>query len=358
GWARGLSDERVANPHVQKVTENILARAGLFPEAPMPRPIVTSYESSIAARSRVVAGSGRPGHEDGKASNARFHAPSGIAVGPEGELYVCDTGNNQVRKISTDGQVSTVLGAGEIKLQTPTGIAVDASGNVYVSDTGTSRIIFMNKDGASVVYSGRAHVQDNTDDPDRGKARFNLQRGLTIDAAGMLYIADFRNDAIRKTDPSTGAVTTVVTSAGGPTAVAVGPDGTIYYVASWQGAIISVSPSGDRSVLANEKKIFGDRGGPGAEAALRPADGLIFTPDGLVFTDTGNNRVRALLLDAHKNVVTLLGTGRGGDHVGDGNTELCLPRSVAAVSDGYVVADTMNHRILHFSNDPGAVFRR
>jgi hypothetical protein len=73
----------------------------------------------------------------------------------------------------------------------------------------------------------------------------------------------------------------------------------------------------------------------------------------LVFTDTGNNRVRALVLDEHYNVVTLFGNGRGGNGVGEGSaSELCLPRSVAAVSDGYVVADTMNHRILHFSNDP------
>jgi len=359
GWAKGLSDEGVANARVQRVTENILSRAGLFPEAGVPHSTVTSYEAGIAVRARVLAGTGKPGHQDGKAAKAKFHSPSGIAVGPDGELYVCDTGNNQVRKISNDGHVSTVLGTGDIKLQTPTGIAVDANGNVYVSDTGTSRIIFLSNDGSSTVYSGKTHAQGHTDAPDRGNARFSLQRGLTIDATGMLYIADFRNDAIRKCDPSTGAVTTVVEGAGGPTAVAVGPDGTLYYLATWLGAIISWSPSGERTVLANERQIFGDRGGPGLQAALRPADGLVLTEDGLVFTDTGNNRVRALLFDAQHSVVTLLGNGRGGGEVGEGSTnELCLPRAIAAVSDGYVVADTMNHRILHFSNDPGVAIRR
>ncbi|HYP76291.1 MAG TPA: N,N-dimethylformamidase beta subunit family domain-containing protein [Polyangiaceae bacterium] len=360
GWARGLSDDGVASAKVQRVTENILSRAGLFPEGPVVRPTSVGYEhGALAAKSRVLAGTGKAGHEDGDARNARFHCPSGIAVGPEGELFVCDTGNNQVRKISVDGRVSTVLGTGDIKLQTPTGIAVDASGNVYVSDTGTSRIVFLGNDGFSTVYSGRTHVAGNVDDPDRGNARFNLQRGLTIDPNGLLYVADLRNDSIRRIDPTTGAVSTVVTLAGGPTAVAVSADGTLYYLATWLGSIISVSPDGKRTVLANQKQIFGDRGGPGAQAALRPADGLILTSDGLVFTDTGNNRVRALSLDAHNGVVTLLGTGRGGDGVGEGaGTELCLPRSIAAVADGYVVADTMNHRILHFSNDPGAFFTR
>lgn len=358
GWARGLFDEGVANVRVQRVTENILARAGLLPEAPVQHPAIAEYALRIVARSRVVAGTGKPGHEDGKATNARFRSPSGLAVGPDGDLYVCDTGNNQVRKISSDGHVSTVLGTGDIKLQTPTGIAVDEGGNVYVSDTGTSRIIYLGNDGSSSVLSGRAHVQDRTDDPDRGKARFNLQRGLSIDATS-IYIADFRNDSIRRMDRTTGAVSTIVTYAGGPTAVTVGPDGSLYYLATWLGAIIRVSSRGERTVLANKTQIFGDRDGPGARAALRPADGLILTQDGLVFTDTGNNRVRALVLDEQNTVVTLLGNGRGGDAVGDGSvTELCLPRAIAAVSDGYVVADTMNHRILHFSNDPGSAFRR
>ncbi|MEI9953104.1 MAG: N,N-dimethylformamidase beta subunit family domain-containing protein [Pseudomonadota bacterium] len=358
GWAKGLSDEGIANARVQRVTENILFRAGLFPEASVTRVPPPSYELGIAAKSRIFAGSGEPGYADGPAATARFNSPSGVAVGPAGELYVCDSGNHLLRKISSDGRVSTVLGKpanGSIVLQTPTGIAVDANGNLYISDTGTSRIIFLKADGSSTVYSGRAHAAGYADDPDRRKARFNLPRGLTVDASGMLYVADFRNDVIRRIDPTTGAVSTAVESADGPTAVAVGPDGTLYYIATHAGAIIRVAPDGERTVLANQKQIYGDRSGPGAQAALRPADGLILTKDGLVFTDTANNRVRALVLDAQHTVVTLLGNGRSGNSVGKGSeTELSLPRSIAVVPDGYVVADTANHRILHFSNDPSA----
>jgi hypothetical protein len=350
GWAKGLSDEGIASPHVQRVTENILLRAGVLPEARLLPPAApASVElGGSAARSWILAGAGR-GRTDGPAATAQFNSPTGIAVGPAGELYVCDTGNHLLRKIASDGQVSTVLGnpaSGSIRLQTPTGIAVDARGNVYVSDTGSSRIILLNANGSAALYSGRAHTAGHADHADRGHARFNLQRGLSIDAAGMLYVADFRNDAIRKIDTATGTVSTIVASAGGPTAVTVGPDGTLYYIATWLGAIISVSPNGERTELANPKHAYGDRGGPGAEAALRPEGGLLLTGEGLVFTDTANNRVRSVALDATHTVRTLLGSGRGGNAVG-AETELSLPRAIAAVSDGYVVADTGNHRILY-----------
>jgi sugar lactone lactonase YvrE len=362
GWAKGLFDEGVADARVQRATENILFRAGLFPEARVVLPPPPSYELHIASRARVLAGSGKAGHADGPAETAQFSSPAGIALGPAGELYVCDSGNHLVRKIARDGRVTTVLGDGGkdgIKLDTPTGIAVDANGNVYVSDTGSSRIFLLSADGAASVYAGHAHAQELTDAPDPGKARFNLPRGLALDENGALFVADFRNDAIRRIEPNGGAVSTVVTSAGGPTALALGADGTLYYVATWLGAIIGISPKGERTVLANPKLTFGDRGGRGAEAALRPADGLLLTSDGLVFTDTGNNRIRTVALDKERTVLTLIGSGRNGDAVGAGHdTELSLPRALARVSDGYVVADTANHRILQFSNDPGALIQR
>src|SRR6185369_6198086 len=253
--------------------------------------------------------------------------------------------------VSADGAVSTVFdkaGIDGLKLDTPTSLAFDPSGNLYISDTGSSRILFLGTDGHAAVFAGYIHQQHLTDSPDRRSARFNLQRGITIAPNGALYVADFRNHAIRRIDLDTGAVTTAVSYANGPTAVAVAADGTIYYLASYLGAVVAVAPSGERTVLANQKQLYGDRGGSGAEAALRPADGLILTGDGLIFTDTGNNRVRALMLSGKNNVVTLLGNGHGGDRVGMGfETELAIPRSVVSVADGYVVADTANHRLVH-----------
>jgi DNA-binding beta-propeller fold protein YncE len=160
-------------------------------------------------------------------------------------------------------------------------------------------------------------------------------------------VADYSNDAIRRIDSS--GVTTVVTSAGGPTAVAIGPDGTIYYVATWNGSIVSVTKDGTSTTLANINS-YGDQIGPGATAQLRPVDGLVFTPQGLVVSDTGNNRMRFVAFDPQNTVSNLLGNGQAGAGVGDGiDSQVVLPRGVAAFNGGYVVADSMNHRILWFS---------
>jgi DNA-binding beta-propeller fold protein YncE len=315
-------------------------------------PALPSYERGGAARSLVSAGTGSAGNADGPALSAQFNEPAGIAVGPDGTLYVCDTGNNLVRKISGDGTVSTLLGAAlgtGLRLSCPTGIAVDARGNVFVCDTGNSRIVIIAPDGTADVYAGHGRHQGFADAPDRANARFNLPRGLTIDAAGALYVADFRNDRIRRIDAA--GVTTVVSHAGGPTAVAIGPDGTLYYVATWSASIVSVSPSGEQRVLANPAQVYGDKSGPGAQAALRPADGLVFTENALLFCDTGNNRVRSVAFDERNTVSTLLGSGRAGSGIGFGSdTELIMPRGLAATGDGgYLVADALNHRILYFS---------
>ena len=350
-WGKGLGDRGVAEPRVQRATENILRRAGLFPEAPVVVPPVPTHEHGGAARSVVIAGSATPGSTDGPVAQAQFYAPAGVAAGPNGDLFVCDTANRMVRKISKDGQVSTLIGAPlslGLRLATPTGIAADALGNVFVSDTANNRIVIIDSSGVADVYAGRTHNAGFTDSPDRGQAHFNLPRGICVAPDGALYVADFRNDAIRRIDAS--GVSTVVSGAGGPTAVAVGPDGTLYYVATWDAAIVSVSTSGVRRVLANPSQAYGNVTGPGVQARLRPADGLVVTEHALLFTDTGNNRIRAVAFDERNTVSTVLGSGRVGSSVGLGSqTELSMPRGLAAMPGGFAVADAMNHRILFFS---------
>ena len=346
GWANGLSVEGLVEPRLQRVTENVLKRARLFPEAPVvlpPRPV---YERG-AAGSRVAAGSATSGMSDGPALSAQFHEPSGVAAGPTGELYVSDSGNNRICKVSSDGEVTTILGAGVAgpRLNNPTGIAVDAHGTVFVSDTGNNRIVTIDRDGHAAAYAGSAHHAGHVDAKDPANARFTNPRGLAIDEKGVLYVADFRNNCIRRVDAS--GVQTVVDAAGGPTAVALGPDGTLYYLSTTAASIMSVSPSGERRVLANPSETYGDKSGPGFQARLRPADGLVFTENALLFCDTGNNRVRAVAFDERHTVSTALGSGHGGSGVGS-QTQLSMPRGLAVTADGFAVADSLNHRILHF----------
>jgi len=350
GWAKGLSEAGVADAKVQRVTENVLLRAGLFPEARVVVPPSAPQARQNATRVSVFAGTGAPGHTDGPLSSAQFHSPAGVASGPDGSVFVCDAGSGSVRRIGSDGQVTTVLGhsSGKFRPNLPIGIAVDGSGNVYVSDAGSHQIIVLESDGRVTSFAGRPHRPGLTDADKRAHARFNQPRGLALDADGNLHVADFRNDAIRRIDAS--GVTTVVASAGGPTALAIAPDGTLYYIATWLGAIVRVSTSGVRSVLANTTQTYGDQIGPGSAARLRPTEGLLLTDNALLFSDTANNRVRSLAFDRSNTVSNVLGTGRGGNGVSP-EAELCLPRGLTAVPGGFVVADCLNHRLL-FCDQP------
>ncbi len=349
GWNSALATPGLVDARLQRVSANILARAGLFPQASLVVPTQETPEVGTSPLSRVVAGSGSAGTSDGAALSAQFNSPGGIAAGPNGELYVSDTGNNLVRKIAANGDVSTILGIrghAKTSLDTPTGIAVDASGLIYLSDSNNHRILTLDTDGKVGIFAGG--TQGNSDNENPRKAEFNLPRGLAFDASGALYIADFRNDAIRRIDAS--GVSTVVSGAGGPTALAIDSDGTVYYLATSSGGIVRVSPDGTRIWIANAKQVYGDKGGPGALAQLRPAEGLCLTPSGLVFSDTGNNRMRRLAFDQQNTVSTLLGTGQAGAGSGLGaDTRVVLPRGLTAFNGGYAVADSANHRILWFS---------
>ena len=346
GWANGLGTPGLVDARLQRVTENILVRAGLFPQAKVVIPTPPSDEVGTSQSSLILAGTGVAGHADGPALMAQFNGPAGLAASPSGELYICDSGNNLVLKMGTDGRVSTVAGArGSPPLSTPTGIAIDQNGVVYFSDTSHFRIMKIATDGAVSVLAGG--TQGNLDNATTRKAQFNFPRGLAVDRSGALYVADFRNDAIRRIDAS--GVTTLVTQAGGPTAVSVADDGTLFYIATWDGSIVRVLPDGTRSFIANPSQAYGDQSGPGVNAALRPADGLCWTAKGLVFSDTANNRVRRLTFDDQHTVSTLLGNGQPGSGVGGAGTQLNLPRGLAPFNDGYAVADSANHRILWFS---------
>jgi len=345
-WARALYQTGYEDARVQRMTANVLKRAGLFSHpqsiasksAGGTRAVIAATQSSV-----VFAGSGVAGHVDGPAAKARFKTPGGIAAGKNGELYVCDTGNNLVRRISADGVVSTIKTP---RLDTPNGIAVGADGTVYVCDTNHCRILSVAPDGKVSVFAGTGGG-GLTDNANPLLARFNKPRGLAIGKSGALYVADIRNDAIRRVDAH--GVSTIASGMGGPTGIAVGDDETVYYTATWSGSVGRITPDGTNTVLVNHSGVGGDQGGPGASAALRPADGLVVIGNQLILADTGNHRVRSVGLDGDFLVSGVLGDGNVGD--GDGSdTRLSLPRGLCAFSTGIALADSMNHRILWFTS--------
>lgn len=176
----------------------------------------------------TIAGDGILGHEDGAGQEARFYKPQDVAVSEEGTLYVADTLNHVIRRITTDGQVTTlnapsnrvveviagsVVLAGdyadgklsEAKFNEPTSIAIDNKGNLYVSDTGNHVIRYIDLAkgtvstvaGVPVLSEGALYGEGGYADGESSEARFHSPRGIAITDEGGLVIADSLNHTVR-----------------------------------------------------------------------------------------------------------------------------------------------------------------
>lgn len=169
--------------------------------------------------STIAGKRGVPGSADGLDTVARFNLPESVAVDASGNIYVADNGNNEIRKITPAGLVSTIAGNGTAgkdngkgstaTFNSPFGLAVDASGNIYVADSGNNLIRKITPDGTVSTFAGSG--SKGAHDADGIQATFNTPAGLAIDASGNLYVSDENNNIIRKITPS-GTVTKVAAS--------------------------------------------------------------------------------------------------------------------------------------------------
>lgn len=157
----------------------------------------------------LAGATGVAGYKDGAGDTATFNYPNGIALDAAKNVYVADASNNMIRKITPDGVVSTVAGAlaagnadGQgtgARFTYPTGIAVDAAGNLFVADENNHLIRKITAAGAVSTYAGSGSP-DNIDDTGSAAA-FNAPYGIAIDAANNLYVAEIGNNQIRKITP-------------------------------------------------------------------------------------------------------------------------------------------------------------
>lgn len=218
------------------------ATVGGWGQAQYPTPYVFS----------TLAGVASVGSADGAGTAACFNQPHAVALDAAGNLFVADTGNNTIRMITPEGVVSTLAGAaGEpgsadgagtrARFNDPEAIAVGPEGDIYVADTGNNTIRRISHSGVVSTLAGKAGLSGAVDGTG-AVARFNAPMGIGVDAQGAIYVADTRNDIVRKVLPS-GVVTTLAGLAGVPGdadgtgaaarfdlpyLIAVDPDGNIY----------------------------------------------------------------------------------------------------------------------------------
>ena len=138
---------------------------------------------------------------------AQFNTPSGVAVDSDGNLYVTDTFNNRIRKITPAGEVTTLAGSGTrghqdatgtaAQFYFPFGVAVDSDGNLYVADTGNNRIRKITSEGVVSTFAGSA-TYGHKDGAGTTAAQFSFPTGIAVDLSGNLYVGDTGNQRIRK----------------------------------------------------------------------------------------------------------------------------------------------------------------
>jgi len=228
-----------------------------------------------AGVSAVLAGGYYNGSADGTGSTAQFNNPIGITVDYYGNLFVADTGNDTVRKVTSAGVVTTFVGSAGSQGSTdgtgsaarftqPMGIAVDANGNLYVNDNGNKSVRKISSAGIVTTLAGSPGSQGSTDGTGSA-ARFSYPTGTSVDTGGNLYVADTLNSTIRKITPA-GVVTTLAGWAGTlgsangtgssatfkyPTGTAVDASGNIYVADSGNHIIRKITPAGVVTTLAS-----------------------------------------------------------------------------------------------------------
>lgn len=334
----------------------------------------------VAADGQVspVAGTRRSGFsgDGGPATAAQLRDPTALALDARGNLYIADTGNHRIRRVAPDGTVTTVAGSGTpgfsgdggpataAALLRPEGVTVDATGNLFIADTGNQRIRKVTLSGRISTVAGSGQYGYGGDGGPATGARLYQPAGLAAGADGSVYVADQSNHRIRRLGPD-GQMTTVAGTGdpgfggdGGPalqaevsgaTGLAAGPDGSLYVADTNNHRIRRVAPDGVVSTLAGDASPgFRGDGGPAAMARLRYPRAVALDASGnLYVADTGNQRIRRIAPDG--TITTVAGSGEAG-LAGDGGpatgARLQDPQAVAAGADGRVyIADTGNHRI-------------
>ena len=316
-----------------------------------------------------LAGAG--GFANGTNQQARFRSPAGVAVDDQGNVYVADCDNDVIRRITAAGVVSTFAGRPGVagtndatgdaaRFHNPRGITRDSDGNLYVADYSNHAIRKIDTNGAVTTLAGNPGVRGSADGTNR-QAGFYYPHGIGVDRQGNVYVADQKNHTIRKIRPD-GAVTTlagqtgVSGSADGtnqtaqfyyPTGLAVDGEGNVFVGDSYNDTIRNITPDGVVTTLAGLAGNSGGADGTNSTARFNNSHGLATDGAGNVYVaDLGNHTIR---LVTPAGVVTTLGGMAGlfgSDDEAGAAARFYWPMGVVLDGSGQLyVADSGNHTI-------------
>ena len=331
-----------------------------IPTAPMDAPKHTPHTPiAWATELSLIAGNGKSGLQNGAALSAQFADPYGIALSDDGTLFVSDAGeNNVIRTISKAGVVSTFAGSTEgfsdglgiaARFHTPSGLAIDLAGNIYVADTGNHAIRKISRGGlvTTLAGSGTPGYRDGIG----AIAQFNGPIGVAVDHLGRVFVADSYNDRVRVIQQN-GEVSTL---AGGdkpgfadgpgaiarfetPTGLAIDQTGTLWVADTGNNAIRKVQQDGSVTTLIRSDRFA-------TPDALRRPLSVVVTHDGVLYVSE-MARGRVLQISAEGSVHVLTGALP--------NQRLALPTALAVLKDGtLMVSDAASFRVHRISPATG-----
>ena len=303
----------------------------------------------------VFAGSGMLGSADGPGSSASFARPWGLAIDDKGNIYVADAGNNKIREITPAGKVSTIAGNGAkgaddgvgqaATFNNPADVAVDASGDIYVVDSDNNLIRKISPDGAVSTFAGNGQL--SSADGAGANAGFYNPHGITIDRAGIIYIAD-GNNRIRRISP--GAVVTTYAGSGSdnkdgtglnasfyfPLGIAVDALGNLYIADTGNNEIRKITAGAIVTTFAGSG-LIGSADGKGKNAAFNAPTRIATDQAGnLYVTEAPGNKIRKITPNGVVTTLSLLGAN------GIGSESTNLPINVTVLTQPAITSKFSN----------------
>jgi sugar lactone lactonase YvrE len=284
--------------------------------------VTVPYFYPVSVVTTLAGQAGVTGSSDGSGTAARFNHPAGVAVDTTGNVYVADTDNNEIREVTAAGVVSTLAGragnAGSAdgsgsaaSFNGPSGIVADATGNLYVADTLNHTIRKVTSAGVVTTIAGITSASGFAD-ATGSAARFHGPQGLALDASGNLFVADTNNNAIRKIVTATGVVTTVTGQSGiagsldgassqaqfhFPSGVGVDPSGNLFVADTDNHTLREITASGTVGTLAGLAGSSGSADGFSAAVRFNFPTGIAVDGSGNVYVaDTNNDTLRLAYL--------------------------------------------------------------